>query len=107
MTVSLNQPELDTILAALRYYQHNGQGDPTNRTDWVHAIATDHDEISLDAFGIDQLCAKLNESPLDSYADWKYAVDNEDTKLDYTEWLAHREKADKTAPAYSVNRDEI
>lgn len=50
-----------TILAALRFYQKHGQGDPANRSDDVHAIATDDgDLISLDEHGIDQLCEKLN-----------------------------------------------
>ena len=50
-----------TVLAALRYYQQQGMGDPKNRTDDIHDIATDGDNvISMDAAGIDALCEKLN-----------------------------------------------
>lgn len=53
--------ELNTILAALRYYQENGQGEPANRSDAIHDLATDNDtDISMDAAGIDELCARLN-----------------------------------------------
>jgi hypothetical protein len=55
------EAELATILAALRFYQEHGQGDPDNRSAGIHAIATaDGDVISLDAEGIDDLCMKLN-----------------------------------------------
>jgi hypothetical protein len=53
--------ELNTILAALRYYQENGQGEPANRSDAIHYIATDGGkEISLDEDGINELCERLN-----------------------------------------------
>jgi hypothetical protein len=53
--------EFHSILAALRYYQENGQGEPANRSDRIHDIATDGDEdISLDEAGIDELCERLN-----------------------------------------------
>lgn len=53
--------ELSTILAALRFYQENGQGDPANRSDDIHDIATDGGEItSLDDAGIDVLCERIN-----------------------------------------------
>lgn len=56
--------EMATILAALRYYQEKGQGDPANRSDDIHEIATCGDEvISLDATAIDDLCERLNTSP--------------------------------------------
>ena len=54
-------PALCTIIAALRYYQENGQGDPSNRSCHIHDIATNCEEgISLDAEGIDALCQALN-----------------------------------------------
>lgn len=59
--------ERATILAALRYYQQQGQGDPSNRSDEIHDIATDvGNQISLDEEGIDVLCEKVNfgEAPL-------------------------------------------
>lgn len=60
---TLNPAELATILAALRHYQATGQGDPDNRTDAIHEIATDGDAVSLDDAGIDALCEHLNAPP--------------------------------------------
>jgi hypothetical protein len=60
-----DEAELATILAALRFYQEQGQGDPDNRSAGIHAIASaDGDVISLDADGIDALCEKLTLGPL-------------------------------------------
>lgn len=58
--IELDQQELNTVLAALRFYQENGQGDPYNRSDAIHEIATFDDETSMDADGIDALCEKIN-----------------------------------------------
>lgn len=59
--VTIHVQELNTILAALRYYQHCGMGEPSNRPDWLHDIATDCDnQISMVDEDIDQLCLKLN-----------------------------------------------
>lgn len=61
MQVEITRQEFNTILAALRFYQGAGQGDPANRSDSIHDIATDFDsDISMDAEGIDSLCEKLN-----------------------------------------------
>ncbi len=61
-TLEITDQELNTILAALRYYQANGQGDPANREQGIHDIATNFDEqISLDAAGIDELCEDINQ----------------------------------------------
>jgi hypothetical protein len=58
---NLSSPDLNTILAALRYWQKNGMGEPANRSDELHDIATNGGEdISLDDSGIDDLCARLN-----------------------------------------------
>lgn len=55
------QQQLNTILAALRFYQQQGQGTPSNRSDEIHDIATNGDcDISLDDSGIDELCEALN-----------------------------------------------
>jgi hypothetical protein len=55
------EAELHTILAALRFYQEHGQGEPANRSDWIDDLATNGgDVISLDDDGIDQLCQRLN-----------------------------------------------
>ena len=59
--VKLEADELATILAALRYYQRNGLGEPSNRPLAIHEIATDSDQvISLDDAGIDRLCEDIN-----------------------------------------------
>ena len=53
--------EVNTILAALRYYQQQGMGEPINRSDWIHDIATDGgSETSMNGEGIDDLCEKIN-----------------------------------------------
>ena len=59
--ISVDAAELATILAALRFYQQEGQGEPSNRSDSIHDIATDGDtQISLDSDGIDVLCERIN-----------------------------------------------
>ena len=59
--ISVDAAELATILAALHFYQRKGQGEPANRSDDFHLIATDGDsQISLDAEGIDTLCERIN-----------------------------------------------
>lgn len=56
--------ELSTIIAALRFYQERGMGDPANRSDDIHEIATCGDEcVSLDADAIDELCEAINCGP--------------------------------------------
>lgn len=63
MKIDITSQELSTILAALRYYQEENQGEPDYRSDRIHAVATDDDtETSLDTDGIDELCIKLNTS---------------------------------------------
>lgn len=59
--MEFSRAEKATILAALRYYQSKGLGDPDNRTQEIHDIATDlGNETSLDDSGIDELCERLN-----------------------------------------------
>lgn len=63
--VTLTGQEHATVLAALRFYQEKGQGDPANRSAALHEIATNADEVvSLDAEAIDALCEKINTAPL-------------------------------------------
>lgn len=58
---AIEPAEMATILAALRFYQEKGQGDPDNRSDDIHEIATRGDAVvSLDAAAIDDLCERLN-----------------------------------------------
>lgn len=59
--VRLILEEVATVLAALRFYRQKGLGDPDNRSDDIHDIATDGGDLtSLDADGIDDLCERLN-----------------------------------------------
>ena len=61
MTPADKQQALATILAALRTYQEAGYGEPDNRPDAIHDIATcGGDQISMDDAGIDELCEMLN-----------------------------------------------
>ena len=63
--MQLAPDQLATVLAALRYYQQQGLGDPDLRPDAIHDIATDHGQVvSLDAEGIDELCEALNTAEL-------------------------------------------
>jgi hypothetical protein len=58
----VDDAEHATILAALRLYQQQGMGDPSQRPDDIHEIATNGDEVtsSLDDAGIDELAEKIN-----------------------------------------------
>lgn len=60
--IELDAAELATVLAALRFYQSEGMGDPMNRTDDIHDIATNGETLtaSLDDDGIDALCYRIN-----------------------------------------------
>ncbi|WP_286241153.1 hypothetical protein [Neptuniibacter halophilus] len=52
---------LNTILAALNFYCEEGMGEPMNRSDAIHDIATDGGhETSLDEEMIDELIKDLN-----------------------------------------------
>lgn len=64
MYLHLVDSEHATILAALRFWQEAGMGEPTNRSEEFHEIATNRGEvISLDSDGIDYLCERLNTEP--------------------------------------------
>lgn len=58
----LDHAELSTVLAALRFYEDKGLGEPYNRPEWIHEIATDGGAVmaSLDSDAIDALCERLN-----------------------------------------------
>lgn len=61
--MTLEPEEVATVLAALRFYQSKGLGDPVNRPLAIHEIATNGDQVvSLDDEAIDQLCEKINTS---------------------------------------------
>lgn len=55
----------NTILAALRFYQERGMGEPANRSDAIHDIATNGGEdVSMDDAGIDALCERVNSAAI-------------------------------------------
>lgn len=59
--IRVDDAERATILAALRFYQREGMGDPANRSWEIHDIASNSgDLISLDCKGISDLCEKIN-----------------------------------------------
>ncbi len=60
-TFQVSEQEFHTILAALRYYQERGQGDPQNRSAWIDDIATNGGDVTaLGDEDIDALCLRLN-----------------------------------------------
>lgn len=59
--LAVSLAEHGTIMAALRYYQEQGMGEPANRSAYIHDLATPNDETSLDSDGIDTLCEHLND----------------------------------------------
>lgn len=64
---ALDDQDHATILAALRFYQEKGMGEPANRSDDIHEIATCGDTvISLDDHGIDMLCEEFNGGAITS-----------------------------------------
>ena len=61
MKIDIDDVELATILAALRFYQQKGMCEPANRSDAIEEIATSNgDKISLDADSLGDLCERLN-----------------------------------------------
>ncbi len=54
----------NTVLAALRFYQQRGMGEPANRSDAIHDLATNgNEDISYDDGDIDDLCERVNTAP--------------------------------------------
>lgn len=62
LTITVSDEEFYTLLATVRFYQELGQGDPFNRSDRIHDLATNAGEVlaSLDEAGIDALCERIN-----------------------------------------------
>lgn len=57
---AIDKPEHATMIAALRWYQESGMGEPDHRSEAIHELATNGgEEISLDSDGIDALVEKL------------------------------------------------
>ncbi len=60
-TIVVDDQQHATLIAALNFYHDQGQGDPAYRTDWIHHLATNGDQvISLDAGGINRLIEQIN-----------------------------------------------
>lgn len=58
---AVDEQQHATLIAALRYYQEQGMGDPNKRSDAIHDIATNCGEVtSLDDRDIDDLVDQLN-----------------------------------------------
>lgn len=56
MIIDISHRQHATIKAALSYYREGGQGEPSSRTDKIHALATADDaEVSMDAGEIEGL----------------------------------------------------
>jgi hypothetical protein len=59
---TLDAQQLATLRAALDYYRMAGQGDPAERSDHTHDLATNYDqEISLNADGIEELFEQVSK----------------------------------------------
>lgn len=69
--LDVDKDELNTILAALRWYQHSGMGQPFNRQDWLQKIACPDpgNNTSLDNDGISDLCTRLSTTAVLSVID--------------------------------------
>lgn len=68
MIINVDEQGINTILAALRFYQANDQGNPNSRSDDIHCIATNGESnTSLDAPGIDHLCDSINTTAPQAY----------------------------------------
>ena len=58
--LDLDDQETATVLAALAHYLATGQGEPSNRTDAVHCLATASDDVvSLDSEGVEALAVRV------------------------------------------------
>ena len=58
---NLTDEQHATVLAALRFYQREGMGDPACRSEEIDDLATNGGEVTaLDVVGISDLCEQLN-----------------------------------------------
>lgn len=61
INISVDEQQFHTIIAALCFYQEYRQVEPSRRTDWIHELATNGDEVtSLDGEGVDTLVNQIN-----------------------------------------------
>ena len=66
LRIRLDSQDVNTIVAALTYYLESGQGEPSQRTDEIHNLATGDypglfEDISMDDEGIESLIARFTE----------------------------------------------
>ncbi len=113
MYLNVNNRELATILAALRYWQHKGIEGPTKPhclAEWD--IAADNGtHIPLDANEIDALCERVNcddDLPAQLLAALERAVEdcesrNKGEEADYG-WVSEAETAIAAAKAAGIKR---
>lgn len=72
--LDLDGQEIATLLAALTHYVRTGQGEPDNRTEEIHLLATGIDDsvISLDDVGIEDLLVKIKSQVAASEAPQRF-----------------------------------
>lgn len=61
ITLRVSAREFHTVLAALRYYQAQGQGEPGNRSQEIEDLASNLGQVQpLTKEEIDRLCERMN-----------------------------------------------
>lgn len=61
MQINISKQDLNTILAALRFYQEEEMCEAANRSGPIDDVATDSgQDVSMDSAEIDDLCVRLN-----------------------------------------------
>ncbi len=61
LKITVSEAEFSTIMAALRFYQEQGQDNPAHRSSGIDSIATNEGQLTaLDRPAIDSLCERIN-----------------------------------------------
>ncbi len=61
LKITVSEAEFSTIMAALRFYQEQGQDNPAHRSPGIDCIATNEGQlVALDGQAIDSLCKRIN-----------------------------------------------
>ncbi len=122
----VSDQEFHTIIAALRFYQEMGQGEPANRSDDIHDLATNGEEtVSLDAEGIDDLTERINftvrtvpdtdprvenltgEDPAYPRSVWRELSEAGTVSRTYWAWAAAQSKAQRAAGEKKTRNIEV
>ncbi len=94
MLLEVTTAEFNTILGALRYYQENGMGEPSKRSDWIQEIVCPTaDDTSLSADEIDALCERLNCEPPAIAGQLLAALERASAACDTADWIGQAEQA--------------